>query len=78
MSMITYYAVLLNFSAFVNPFFIVPWVDSQGFTMTFAVQGILTFFVSVPALGALHYFGARLRARCGVPGWVNPEFDSII
>lgn len=78
MAMITFYAVLLNLSAFVNPFFIVPWVDSVGYTWTFATQGIITFFVSVPALGLLHYFGPQIRGATGSPDWVNPEYDALL
>ncbi|KAF2762094.1 major facilitator superfamily transporter [Pseudovirgaria hyperparasitica] len=78
MAMVTFYAVILNLSAFVNPFFIVPWVDAVGYTWTFAAQGIITFFVSVPALAALHFFGARIRGACGQPGWVNPEYDALL
>lgn len=78
MCMITFYSVLINLSAFINPFFIAPWVDSVGFTWTFAAQGIITFFVAVPALAAVHWFGPTLRAKSGVPSWVNPEFDSIL
>ena len=93
MSVITFYSVLLNLSAFINPvssapkklcpsphltphqFFIAPWVTKSGYTWTFAVQGILTFFVSVPTIALVHYFGARIRAWAGQPPWVNPEYD---
>ncbi|GME31934.1 putative mfs transporter protein [Neofusicoccum parvum] len=78
MSVITFYAVILNLSAFVNPFFIVPWVDASGYTWTFAAQGIITFFFCVPALGLMHYFGPSIRAKTGHPGWVNPEYDTVI
>jgi hypothetical protein len=78
MSMITFYAVLLNLSAFVNPFFIAYWVEPVGYTWTFATQGIITFFVSVPALAAVHYYGPQLRRRSGMPAWVNPEYDTIL
>ncbi|KAF4314309.1 putative mfs transporter protein [Botryosphaeria dothidea] len=78
MSVITFYAVILNLSAFVNPFFIVPWVDASGYTWTFAAQGIITFFFCVPALGLMHYFGPSIRAKTGQPSWVNPEYDTII
>ncbi|KAI9829163.1 MAG: hypothetical protein M1832_000186 [Thelocarpon impressellum] len=76
MSVITFYSVLLNLSAFINPFFISPWQTSSGFTWTFAAQGIITFFVSVPAIACIHKFGPTLRAKNGNPGWVNPEYDS--
>lgn len=78
MSVITFYAVILNLSAFVNPFFIVPWVDASGYTWTFAAQGIITFFFCVPALGLMHYFGPSIRAKTGQSSWVNPEYDTII
>ncbi|KAI5362814.1 Putative major facilitator superfamily, MFS transporter superfamily [Septoria linicola] len=78
MSVIVFYAVLLNFSAFVEPFFIVPWVDAVGFTWTFAAQAIITVFFCVPAFALLHRFGGAIRERNGKPDWVNPEFDHEI
>jgi hypothetical protein len=72
-----FYAVALNLSAFTNPFFITPSVSSEGYTWTFAVQGIITFWFCVPALVCIHRFGPKLRAWAGLPGWVNPEYDSI-
>ncbi|KAL8765451.1 MAG: hypothetical protein Q9209_007478 [Squamulea sp. 1 TL-2023] len=77
MSVITFYAVFLNLSAFANPFFIVPWQATAGFTWTFAAQGIITFFGSVPVIAALHRWGGSLRAVAGQPSWVNPEHDSL-
>lgn len=78
MSMIIFYAVFLNLSAFINPFFIAPWVDAVGYTWTFAAQGIITFFVVVPGFALLQVFGPSLRQKSGQPGWVNPEYDSVI
>lgn len=78
MSVITFYSVLLNLSAFINPFFIAPWVDSSGYTWTFAAQGIITFWFCVPTLYALQKWGPELRKRNGTPSWVNPEYDTII
>ena|ERR1700733_3797572 len=77
MSMVTFYAVTLNLSAFTNPFFITPWVSSKGYTWTFAVQGIITFRFCVPELVCIHRFGPKSRAWAGLPGWVNQEYDSI-
>lgn len=78
MSMIVFYAVLLNFSAFVNPFFIAPWVTASGYTLTFAAQGIITFFGGCLGLGFVHWKGGALRAKTGQPSWVNPEYDTVI
>ncbi|KAI9792928.1 MAG: hypothetical protein M1816_001250 [Peltula sp. TS41687] len=75
MSVITFYAVFLNLSAFINPFFITPWVDQSGYTWSFAAQGIITFFAFVPVIACLHRFGPIVRAKNGQPGWVNPEYD---
>ncbi|KAF6832983.1 major facilitator superfamily transporter [Colletotrichum musicola] len=75
MAVVTFYAVLLNFSAFVDPFFIAPWVDAAGYTWTFAGHGIITIAFCIPALAALHWFGGSMRERSGEPDWVNPEYD---
>lgn len=93
MSIITFYSVFLNLSAFINPvsiphlyifsilihqqFFISPWETASGFTWTFAAQGIITFFVSVPVFAILHKWGPILREKAGQPGWVNPEYDTL-
>lgn len=78
MSVIVFYAVLLNLSAFLSPFFIAVWVEADGLTWTFATQGMITFFVSVPALAAVQRWGPGLRARSGQPSWVNPEYDTTL
>ncbi|CAO1601179.1 hypothetical protein XANCAGTX0491_004843 [Xanthoria calcicola] len=77
MSVITFYAVLINLSAFINPFFIAPWQAQSGFTWTFAAQGIITFFASVPVVVILHRWGGSLRAAAGQPSWVNPEYEPL-
>jgi|SRR5688572_17573146 hypothetical protein len=78
MAVIVFYSVMLNLSAFVDPFFIFPWVDSVGFTWTMAGHAIITIFFCIPALGLLHVFGGRIREKNGSPDWVNPEFDHDI
>ena len=75
MSVISFYVVLLNLSAFANPFFIAPWCDSVGFTWTFATQGLLTAFIALPAISTLHVFGKRWREKRGVPKWISPEYS---
>ncbi|KAI9751275.1 MAG: hypothetical protein M4579_006128 [Chaenotheca gracillima] len=77
MSVITFYSVFLNLSAFINPFFIAPWETASGFTWTFAAQGIITFFASVPVIALLHKYGPSIRAKNGDPSWVNPEYDTL-
>ncbi|KAL8709233.1 MAG: hypothetical protein Q9220_005976 [cf. Caloplaca sp. 1 TL-2023] len=77
MSVITFYSVFLNLSAFADPFFIAPWETKSGFTWSFAAQGIITFFGAVPIFAALHRWGGSLRAAAGQPSWVNPEYDAL-
>lgn len=72
----TFYAVMLNMSAFIDPFFIVPWVEIVGFTWAFAGHAIITVFFCIPILALVHRFGGILRGKSGQPSWVNPEFSS--
>ncbi|KAL2267354.1 hypothetical protein VTJ83DRAFT_4631 [Remersonia thermophila] len=79
MATMTFYAVMLNMSAFVDPFFIIPWVDNVGFTWTLAGHAIITVVFCIPILAMVHRFGASMRKWAGPPTWVNPEFaDSIM
>ncbi|PLN78451.1 MFS general substrate transporter [Aspergillus taichungensis] len=75
-SIVIFYAVFLNLSAFINPFFIAPWQESTGWTWTFTTQALIVVVLSGTGLAALQRFGASWRARAPVPGWVNAEFDS--
>lgn len=75
MSVIVFYSVVLNLSAFIDPFFIAPWIEEAGFTWTFAGHAIINVFLCIPVLALLHVFGGRMRERNGTPDWVNPEFD---
>ncbi|KAH6687165.1 major facilitator superfamily domain-containing protein [Plectosphaerella plurivora] len=75
MSVIVFYAVMLNLSAFVDPFFIAIWVEDAGFTWTFAGHAIITIFFCIPVFALLHKYGGAIRAKTGKPTWVNPEFD---
>lgn len=76
MSTMTFYAVMLNMSAFIDPFFIVPWVDGAGFKWAFAGHAIITAFFCIPVLALLHRFGQKMREKNGTPGWLNPEYDN--
>ncbi|CAG8893645.1 unnamed protein product [Penicillium egyptiacum] len=74
-SVVTFYAVFLNLSAFINPFFIASWQASSGWTRTFTTQGLIVLAGGGVVFGVLHKFGARMRAKAPEPSWVNPEFD---
>ncbi|KAL1842345.1 hypothetical protein VTJ49DRAFT_5513 [Mycothermus thermophilus] len=78
MATMTFYAVMLNMSAFVDPFFIIPWVDNVGFTWTLAGHAIITVVFCIPVLAMVHRFGGALRKWAGPPTWVNPEFADAI
>ncbi|KAK2595454.1 hypothetical protein QQS21_006794 [Conoideocrella luteorostrata] len=75
MATMTFYAVMLNLSAFAEPFFIVPWVENVGFTWTFAGQAFITLFFCVPVMVLIHRFGGVLREKSGRPTWVNSELE---
>ncbi|KAJ5807574.1 Major facilitator superfamily domain general substrate transporter [Penicillium robsamsonii] len=74
-SVVTFYAVFLNLSAFINPFFIASWQASSGWAWTFTVQGLITLAGGCIVFGVLHKFGAWMRGKAPQPSWVNPEFD---
>ncbi|PWY66087.1 hypothetical protein BO70DRAFT_374789 [Aspergillus heteromorphus CBS 117.55] len=75
-SVIIFYAVFLNLSAFANPFFIAQWESSAGWTWTFTTQALVVLVAGTGVLISLQVFGGRLRASAKEPGWVNAEFDS--
>lgn len=74
-SIINFYAVFLNLSAFINPFFIAQWQATAGYTWTFATQALIVAVAGTAVFAFLHWFGASMRKRSPVPSWVNPEFD---
>lgn len=80
MAMMTFYAVMLNLSAFLDPFFIVSWVENIGFTWTFVGHAIITVLFCIPLMIMLHLFGRTLCEKSGTPTWVNPEFqqDTVV
>ncbi|KAF7718494.1 Uncharacterized protein PECH_003698 [Penicillium ucsense] len=78
MSVVTFYSVFLNLSAFINPFFIAPWQASDGWTWTFTTQGLIVLIGGFLVFGALHKFGGIMRGKAAQPSWVNPEYDSIL
>ncbi|GES63888.1 MFS transporter [Aspergillus terreus] len=75
-SVVIFYAVFLNLSAFINPFFIANWQAAVGWTWTFTAQALIVVVAGTAVFLILQRFGALLRAKAPVPSWVNPEFDS--
>ncbi|KAJ5536382.1 Major facilitator superfamily domain general substrate transporter [Penicillium frequentans] len=74
-SVITFYAVFLNLSAFINPFFIASWQTSMGWTWTFTTQALIVVVGGGLMMGVLHRYGAWMREKAPQPSWVNPEYD---
>ncbi|OGM48759.1 MFS transporter [Aspergillus bombycis] len=75
-SVVIFYAVFLNLSAFINPFFIANWQTSSGWTWTFTAQALIVLIAGTSVFAVLQRYGAFLRSKAKIPGWVNPEFDS--
>jgi hypothetical protein len=75
-AVINFYAVFLNLSAFINPFFIAQWQATAGYTWTFTTQALIVAVAGTAVFALLHWFGASMRKKSPVPSWVNPEFDS--
>ncbi|KAL3423143.1 major facilitator superfamily transporter [Phlyctema vagabunda] len=61
MDIIVFYSVLINLSAFIEPWFINIWVESSGYTWSFAAQAIICTFGIVPTYMVLQFFGAKWR-----------------
>ncbi|KAJ5653260.1 Major facilitator superfamily domaingeneral substrate transporter [Penicillium lividum] len=74
-SVVTFYAVFLNLSAFINPFFIASWQTSMGWTWTFTTQALIVLAGGGLLIASLHKYGARMREIAPKPSWVNPEYD---
>ncbi|KAJ5609329.1 Major facilitator superfamily domain general substrate transporter [Penicillium herquei] len=74
-SVVTFYAVFLNLSAFINPFFIASWEASVGWTWTFTTQALIVIIGGGLVMGTLHKYGGWMREKAPQPSWVNPEFD---
>lgn len=78
MQVMTFYAVMLNLSAFLDPFFIVAWVQHVGFVWTFAGHALITVFVCGPIIVFLQIFGHKMRVKSRMSLSVNGEWTSNI
>ncbi|KAJ6164966.1 hypothetical protein N7470_003638 [Penicillium chermesinum] len=74
-SIVTFYAVFFNMSAFINPFFIAAWEAAVGWTWTFTTQALIMVSLSTLLMIILHKYGAWIREHSPEPSWVNPEYD---
>jgi hypothetical protein len=53
---------MMQMSAFIIPWFIFPWVETSGYTLTFAAQAIICTFGLIPVYLLLTKFGPDLRS----------------
>jgi MFS family permease len=65
MSIVAFYSVHLNLSAFASPFWIVPMVNKMGWAWAFGTQAIITFAVAAVFIPSLLIWGKGLRGRRG-------------
>ncbi|EXJ87000.1 hypothetical protein A1O3_03957 [Capronia epimyces CBS 606.96] len=68
---ITFYSVILNLSAFAEPWFINYWVEASGYTWAFAAQTMITAFGIIIGIGLVQLYGGRIRAWSGAPSWTT-------
>ncbi|KAJ5278771.1 MFS transporter [Penicillium angulare] len=61
MEIIMFYSVVINMSAFINPWFIDLWVEQSGWAWTFSAQGIICTLGLIPGYALLHKYGPRMR-----------------
>ncbi|KAJ5219302.1 MFS transporter [Penicillium cinerascens] len=61
MQVIMFYSVVINLSAFINPWFISLWVEESGWTWTFSAQAIICSLGLIPAYALLHRYGSHMR-----------------
>ncbi|KAJ5106320.1 MFS transporter [Penicillium angulare] len=61
MEVIMFYSVVINMSAFINPWFIDLWVEQSGWAWTFSAQGIICTLGLIPGYALLHKYGPRMR-----------------
>ncbi|RPA88014.1 major facilitator superfamily transporter [Ascobolus immersus RN42] len=75
MSMVTFYSVILNLSAFINPFFIAYWVEAVGYSWAFSTQALITL-IMIPVVFVLQRYGGSWREKVGEPDWVSSEYTT--
>lgn len=64
MDVTAFYSFHLNLSAFASPFFIVPWVERNGWALSFGLQGAIVAGSTIIVVPALQIMSRRLlKAR---------------
>ncbi|KAG8736192.1 hypothetical protein FRC12_017736 [Ceratobasidium sp. 428] len=73
MDVTLFYSFHLNMSAFVSPFFIVPWVERIGWAWCFGAQGFIVLGGCLIFVPPLYIYGRKLRDRKGPIPWGSIE-----
>ena len=61
MEVTAFYSLHLNLSAFASPFFTVPWVERNGWALSFGLQGLIVVVSAIIFVPFLQIRGGRLR-----------------
>lgn len=61
MDVTAFYSFHLNLSAFASPFFIVPWVERNGWALSFGLQGLIVAGSTLLVVPALQLYARRTR-----------------
>ncbi|QRV87744.1 major facilitator superfamily transporter [Ceratobasidium sp. AG-Ba] len=69
MDVTLFYSFHLNMSAFVSPFFIVPWIERIGWAWCFGVQGFIVIAGCLIFVPFLYIYGRKLRDWKGPIPW---------
>ncbi|KAG8717121.1 hypothetical protein FRC08_008156 [Ceratobasidium sp. 394] len=69
MDVTLFYSFHLNMSAFVSPFFIVPWIERVGWAWCFGAQGFIVLAGCLVFVPLLYVYGRRLRDGKGPIPW---------
>jgi len=61
MDVTAFYSFHLNLSAFASPFFIVPWVELNGWALCFGLQAVIIVAGTLIVVPFLQIYGKALR-----------------
>jgi hypothetical protein len=59
MDVTAFYSFHLNLSAFASPFFIVPWVDKNGWALSFGIQAVIVAASTFLVVPLFHIYAKR-------------------
>jgi len=67
MDVTAFYSFHLNLSAFASPFFIVPWVELNGWALTFGLQAVIVVASTLIVVPFLQIYGKKSRGAKSSP-----------